>query len=298
MSASQENIRNATETLLVENYLSQDERIIVLGPSISQVQLALGDLVDSIKKWRIWAMLAYQDIQLRYRRSIIGPFWITISMAITVYTMGFLYAHLFHQDLSHYFPFLVAGMITWTLISSIITEISDGLMVVEGLVKQVKLPYALYIHRIAYRNILIFFHNIFVLVPIILIYHETAKISLASLMLIPGLLLIYINTISYGLILSMIGARYRDISQVVKSSLQIIFFVTPIMWGPEVLGGKKLYIVNYNPVYHFVELIRQPMLGSMPTLKNIVATMAVTIAGIIFSTIFFSKYRSRIVYWL
>lgn len=271
---------------------------IVLGPGQSQKELAYADLKIGIERWRVWTMLAYQDIQLRYRRSVLGPFWITISMAITVYSMGFLYAHLFHQDLSHYFPYLVAGMLSWTLISTIITDITDGLVVVEGLVKQIKLPYTLYMHRIACRNVLIFFHNIFVIIPIIIIYHETARINLYSLLLIPGLFLIYVNTISYGLIISMIGARYRDISQVIKSLLQIIFFVTPIMWTPSVLSEKSQFIVNLNPVYALLELIRQPLLGSVPTLSNLVVALLVTAVGFVVSITFFTKYRSRIVYWL
>src|SRR5690242_11037894 len=76
-------------------------------------QLAINDLVNGLKKWNIWLMLAYQDVKLRYRRSVLGPFWITISMAITVYSMGFLYGHLFHSKLQTYFPFLVAGMLGW-----------------------------------------------------------------------------------------------------------------------------------------------------------------------------------------
>lgn len=294
MSVSQETVSKVPKM----SFDIRTSKEIILGPGISQKQLGFQDFKESIKKWRIWAMLAYQDVQLRYRRSVIGPFWITLSMAITVYSMGYLYAHLFRQDLSHYFPFLVGGMLSWTLISTIITEVTDGLTVSEALVKQIKLPYTLYMHRIAYRNILIFIHNIAVLIPIILIFHETAKISFYSLMLIPGLMIIYINTLSYGLILSMVGARYRDISQLVKSLLQIIFFVTPIMWSPEILGSKNQFIIDWNPFYAFVEVIRQPLLGSMPTLRNIVTALVVTLLGIIISTIFFSKYRSRIVYWL
>src|SRR5436190_24289563 len=82
----------------------------------NQQQLAWEDLTVGTKKWRIWLTLAYQDIKLRYRRSVLGPFWLTISMAVTVYSMGFLYAHLFHTDLQQYYPFLVAGMLCWTMI--------------------------------------------------------------------------------------------------------------------------------------------------------------------------------------
>ena len=90
-----------------------------------QQQKALQDLLKGLSLWRIWVMMAWQDIYLRYRRSVIGPFWITLSMAITVYSMGFLYAHLWHVELKDYFPFLVTGMLSWALLAMLITEGTD-----------------------------------------------------------------------------------------------------------------------------------------------------------------------------
>ena len=119
---------------------------------ISRMQLAWEDLRDSIRYWRIWLLLAYQDIKLRYRRSVLGPFWITLSMAITVYTMGYLYSHLFHVNPHEYFPYLVAGMLAWSLISTTLIDVVDTFTLSENLLKQIKLPYILYIHRIATRN--------------------------------------------------------------------------------------------------------------------------------------------------
>ena len=264
----------------------------------TQTVLAWNDIKEGIQHWRIWVMLAYQDIKLRYRRSILGPFWLTISMAITVYSMGFLYGHLFHIALENYFPFLVAGMLGWSLISTIVLEFTDGFMTSDALIKQIKLPFTLYIHRIAARNLIIFFHNIIVIVPILIIYHHYVKINFNMLLLIPGLAIIYINAITYGLILAMVGSRYRDISQIIKSLIQVIFFITPVMWSPEVLGPQNHFIVDLNPFYAFLELIRAPLLGSLPSLKNIVMVIITTGAGLLLSIKLLISYRARIVYWL
>jgi ABC-type polysaccharide/polyol phosphate export permease len=267
-------------------------------PQISQSQLAKQDFLGGLKKWRVWLMLSYQDIQLRYRRSVLGPFWLTLSMAITVYSMGYLYGHLFHTDLEAYFPFLVSGMLTWALISTLITESTDAFTASDGLIKQIKLPYTLYIHQVVFRNITIFFHNIVVIIPILAIYHEVAKINFYTLMLIPGLLIIYLNAFCYGLVLAIFGARYRDISQVIKSLIQVTFFVTPIMWNPNVLPAKDHYIVALNPFYAFVQVIRQPLIGAPPELSSFIMVGAITLIGIGICAFMFSKYRSRIIYWL
>jgi lipopolysaccharide transport system permease protein len=270
----------------------------VFYPQRNQYALASQDIKIGFQKWRIWMMLAYQDIKLRYRRSILGPFWITLSMAITVYSMGYLYGHLFHTNLETYFPFLVGGMLSWALVSTCITELSEGFSVADGLIKQIKLPYSLYIHRVIMRNIIIFSHNVIVIVPILAIYHQFAKINLNTLVLLPNLFLFYVNAFIYGLVLSMIGARYRDISQIIKSLIQVAFFVTPVMWNPGLLPQKDHYLVVLNPFYSFVELLRAPLLGAAPEWSVYLMVFVVTAVGMALCTWMFSKYRSRIVYWL
>lgn len=286
-----------TVTQLDSVFDKADEGLLE-GTMPSQQYLAYQDITDGIKRWRIWLMLAYQDIKLRYRRSIIGPFWITISMAVTVYTMAFLYAHIFKQDLAKYFPFLATGMLCWTLVSTIITEVAEGFVAAEGLLKQVKLPYTVYLHRIACRNIIIFLHNVFVLIPILIIYHETAPVNLNTLIVIPGMALLYLNTMTYGMIVAMVGARFRDIAQVIKSLLQVVFFVTPVMWTPDVLGPNKQFIVTLNPVYAMLDIIRSPMMGKAPSFNSVVAAGIVTAVGLLVSIKFFTRYRARIIYWV
>jgi lipopolysaccharide transport system permease protein len=261
-------------------------------------KLAIRDLLDGLIKWRIWMTLSYQDVKLRYRRSILGPFWITISMAITTYSMGYLYSHLFHTDLQTYFPFLVSGMLSWGLISQQISDLTEAFSGSEGLIKQIKLPYSLYIHRVASRNIIVFFHNILVIVPIIAIFHQVAKINLNTLLILPGLLILYINALTFGLIFAMIGARYRDIAQVIKSLIQVAFFLTPVMWSPDILPEKDRWIVFLNPFYAFVEVIRKPLLGMVPSTGTLFMAAVITALGMFACLSMFSKYRSRIVYWL
>lgn len=282
------------ETLSAGSHVDES---IVFEPD-SQSVLALGDIMDGLRKSPIWMMLAYQDIKLRYRRSILGPLWLTLSMAITIYTMGYIYSHIFHTDMADYFPYLTGGMLGWTLISTIVLEFTDGLANSEHMIKQIKLPYSLYIHRIAARNIMIFFHNILVMVPILIVYHESAQVNLNTLLLLPGLMIVYLNALTYGLMLAMVGARYRDISQIIKSMVQVVFFITPVMWKPEALLGKNHYIVELNPFYSFIELIRAPLLGKAPALYNIEFVAITTVVGILAAWIAFVRRRSRIVYWL
>jgi lipopolysaccharide transport system permease protein len=292
----------STETIFssenIAEFQKPQEAETVFYPERNQKVLAQDDFRDGLRKWRIWMMLSYQDIRLRYRRSVLGPLWLTLSMAITVYSMGYLYGHLFHTNLETYFPFLVGGMISWALISSSITELGDAYAAEEGLIKQIKLPYTLYIHRVISRNIIIFLHTLLVIIPILIIFHQVAKVNLNSLLLVPNLIIFYVNAFTYGILLSMVGARYRDLSQIIKSLVQVIFFVTPVMWNPSLLPQKDHYLVYLNPFYAFVELIRAPLLGQAPEAVIYLMCALVTGLGIFLCKGMFSRYRARIVYWI
>lgn len=261
-----------------------------------KMRLAWADLGEGLVSWRIWLLLSWQDIRLRYRRSLLGPFWITISMAITIYSMGFLYGHLFKTDLRAYYPFLAAGMLSWALINMLITDGTNTFVEAESYLKQMKLPYSIFLLRTICRNFIIFFHNIVVIVPILIIFH--IGISLHLLALIPALLLIALNAFVYGMIFAIVGTRYRDIGQIILSLMQVAFFLTPIMWNANILPAHYQFVVKLNPFAQFIELMRAPLMGSLPSHYAIASTLAITLLGIVMALCLFSRVRHRIIYWL
>lgn len=263
-----------------------------------QRQKAYLDLWDGLKKWKIWMALAWQDIKLRYRRSVIGPLWITLSMAITVYSMGFLYSRLFHMDLDSYFPYLVSGMLAWGLISGLLIESTEVYLFSSSLIRQIKIPYSFHIHRLCTRNLIIFAHNFLVLIPIYLIFNHRYHLSWAWLTIVVNLILFYINAFLLTNIIAMVCARYRDLGQVIKSLLQVLFFLTPVMWEPSALSDQYKWLVLLNPLYNFIQLIRQPLLGLYLDWLQYGVVILSTLFCALIHQILFVRYRSRIVYWL
>lgn len=261
-----------------------------------QQRLAFQDIRAGLIMWRVWLLLGWQDVKLRYRRSTLGPFWITISMAVTIYTMGFLYGVLFKQNMSTYYPFLAAGLLSWSLISTIICESTNIFIEAERFIKQMKQPYSLFIFRAITRNFIIFFHIILAFIPIAIFFK--ISLNLNSLYFFLGLFLIWLNGVSYSTILATLGARYRDLTQLINSLVQIIFFLTPIIWSPKLLPENLKFIVELNPFAEFIELLRNSLLGLPLSEFNLPIVLGITIVGLCFSFLLFAKYRSRIVYWL
>lgn len=267
-----------------------------ISPLNIQRKKASEDIQTGLAMWRVWLLLSWQDIKIRYKRSTLGPFWLTISMAITIYSMGFLYGVLLKQDLNTYYPFLAAGLLSWGLISTILCESTSIFIESEKFLKQMKQPYSLFIFRTMTRNFIIFFHNIVVFIPIALIFH--VKINLNSLYFFLALFVIWINGISYSCILAILGARYRDLSQLVTSLVQVIFFLTPILWSAKLLPENLQFIVQYNPFADLIELMRNSLLGLPTDSFSLIIILAITALGISIAFPLFIKYRSRIVYWL
>ncbi|NNM58458.1 MAG: ABC transporter permease [Legionellales bacterium] len=254
------------------------------------------DIADSIFRYQIWFLLGWQDIKLRYRRSTIGPFWLTLSMAVTIYSMGFLYAKLFHVKLVDYYPYLTVGMISWQFISSIVNESTQGFLQAESFLKEMKLPAPVFIMRMIFRNFLILLHNLPVYIPIIFIFH--IKLNLYFLLFIPALLLIILNGFVYGTLLAFLGARFRDVGQIVASLIQVIFFITPIMWSTSALTPQDAALVQKNPFAIFIELLRAPLLGTTAPVSDYLFACISGIIGLILLMLLYPRYKSRLIYWL
>jgi ABC-2 type transport system permease protein/lipopolysaccharide transport system permease protein len=118
-----------------------------------------------------------------------------------------------------------------------------------------------------------------------------------GLLAIPGLIVLITNGALANLSIGIISARFRDVPPLIGSVVQIVFFVTPIFWKPELLKGKE-YVTDLNPFFHLLEIVRAPMLGNVPSAKSWVAVLLITLFNIAITGAFFSRYRSRISYWV
>ena len=261
----------------------------------SQTTLAFRDIGQAVRQPELWLMLGWQDIKQRYRRSIIGPFWLTLSTAIMVFALGFLYAAIFRQPLGEYFPYLATGLVVWTFISGTAIDGCQAFITSEGMIKQIRVPFATYALRSVWRNLIILGHNA-VIVLVVVAWFSGGSISALPLV-VPALLLVVLNECWVTLVLAMICARFRDVPQIVANFMQLLFFVTPIIWQPGSLPGRQRF-VYWNPFYHFVEIVRAPILGKVPAAGSWIVVLLITLLGWALCFFLFQRYRRRIAYWM
>jgi ABC-type polysaccharide/polyol phosphate export permease len=256
---------------------------------------ALRDFVDGFLAVHIWWQFGLHDVKQRYRRSVLGPFWLTISTGILVAALGFLYARILNQEVRDYLPFLAVGLIVWHFISTTISESCQAFIAADTLIKQVQAPMTVHVLRMLCRNFMIFLHQAIIL---ILVAALSPPVTLLEVIWVPlGVLAIMVNMVWIALVLGPLCARFRDIPLIVQNIIQITFFVTPILWKPGVLGDRG-WVADWNPVYHFIELVRAPILtGSVPT-ASWIFVLATSVVGFSIALPLFARTRGRIAYWV
>lgn len=263
----------------------------------SIVGVGFDDIVAGIKHFPLIMMLGWQDIRQRYRRSVLGPFWLTLSMGVMIGTIGVVFSQILSASIDQFIPFLSAGLILWGTISTVVTEACTAFIFSEGVIKQLPLPLSVHMFRMIWRNIIILAHNIVILPLVFLVVGK--PFSLVALVSIPGFLLAAVNLSWISFLLGIICTRYRDFPQIIGSLLQIVFYLTPIIWMPDLLPQRaSLYLLDINPAYHLLEIIRAPLLGQFPTALNWGVASFSAIVGWLITLSFYNRYKHRIAYWL
>ncbi len=253
------------------------------------------EIIDALLRHEQWFFMAFQDIGLRYRRSMIGPWWVTISTGITVLILGFLWSHIFNQAIDTYLPFFAIGFVVWGWMSSQILESAGGFLQFHGVIKQIKLPFPIFTLRCNVRQGIILLHNSLIIAAVLLLIGK--GLSWINLIAIPSLILIQLNLTLLSIVVTIFCTRYQDVTQVVNVATQIIFFFTPILWQVESIKSKA-YLAEWNPIYHWIELIRAPLLGTLPTLSDYLWSGVSVVILFILATYFLGRYRSRVAFWL
>ena len=273
-------------------------RSLVPAPVITPAQsrAAVRDLADALHHWRVWLALAFNDIKARYRRSKLGQFWLTISMAVTIGALAVVYSALFRLEIATYIPLIATGFIAWSLIATLITDGAGVFIEAESYLRNAPLAKSTFVFRVIIRNLVVFAHNL-VLVPLVMLLFGIVPTP-ATLLFVPALLLTLANGVWLAAVLGTICARYRDLPPIVASVVQIAFFVSPVMWTRDLLSAEKQFIVTLNPFAAFLEVLREPLLGRVPSLSAWLVVLAITLVGMLGGFVFFARFRARIAYYM
>ena len=265
------------------------------GETESQWLKAMDDLRDGAMEWRLWGTIAWQDLRNQYRRSVIGPFWMTLSMAILVIILGLIWSKLLGSQRGQYMPYIALGFITWQLIQNMVQVGCKVFIAEREVIRQLPGPLSIHVFGLVWQQLIIFGHNIWVYVGVAIVYSIWP--GMTALLALPGLFLVCINVFWMALLLGLISSRFRDIPQFIQSFIRPLFYLTPIIWSPDMLPGRAIF-VDINPLYHLIEMVRSPLLGEVPAMQSYVFVLAIAVIGWAVTFVVFMRYRWRIAYWV
>lgn len=258
-------------------------------------RFAVNDLLAGARLWRLAWSLGWLDIRLRYRGSMLGPFWLTISTGVMVGALGFLYSALFHMSLRDYLPFLVLSQVLWGFLASLVSESCSVFTESEPIIRSIRMPFFVFGMRTLVRNVLVLLHNVCVIVVVFAVLRIWPGAT--ALLAIPAIPLWIVDALALSLLLGGICARFRDILPIVNSIMQIAFFVSPVIWKPEQLGVHAVWL-PFNPFYDMLEILRSPILGVAPSPLVWVGALVYSAILCAFSWAFFIRARGRIAFWI
>jgi ABC-type polysaccharide/polyol phosphate export permease len=262
--------------------------------ALFQLQMALRDLRTSFQRIGLAWSLAWHDVVSRYRGSILGPFWITLSMGVMVLGIGLLYASLFQIPASEHLPFVALGIVFFGVMTGMINEGCETFVQAAGMLSQTSLPMFTFVWRTVLRNLIYLAHHL-VIVVLVLAFSgwREANVPVA----VVGLVLMVANAGWLSMVVGIASARFRDIPQIVISVMQFAFLFTPVFWRPDSRAGLQP-ILDFNPFYHLLETVRAPLLGQAVDAGSYLVLIALAVVGWTLTFALFARTRRRIVHYL
>ena len=258
---------------------------------------AVGDVAEGLRRWRSWFYLAVEAVKNQYRRTVIGPWWLTLQTAAYVVGLAVLFGAIFHQPLDEFVPYVAAGFICYTLLAGLTGKGADVFVNSAGTLLSTRQPLSMLVFQTVCVEFLQFAHNL--LIVVVFVAFGMVPISPLLLLVVPAVIAIAVNGIAVGLWLGPTVARFRDVGPFVASVLQVMMFFTPVFWQVEQIDeGSRAALVGWNPFAYLLGLFRDPLLGVAPSAAIWTGVLVVTVLNVILAAWVFTRSRSRLPYWV
>ncbi len=254
-------------------------------------------LFRPLRNREFWMFMSANDIRYKYKRTLLGPFWLMFTNAIYIAMLSFVFGALFKNDDPLYVPWVASGVLLWNSIGSVLRESATVFYDKRGFLMQTgafQAPQLIY--WVIWRNVLVFAHQLPIVAVVLVFFHALPSVQ-SVLMLIPGLFLFLMALLPVSLSIALMTARLRDLEPLIATILMALFFVTPIMWYPDMLGDKA-WLAYYNPMTYLLELIRNPLLGLPVSVTGYAVSGGVAAFFWLFTIALYQRFANRLAFWV
>ena len=243
---------------------------------------------------RIAAVLAWSDMHCQYVRSVLGPFGMSIRMAIMVAVLGFVTGFLSEGGVVSRLPLLALSLTAWTFLSGVTIDATTALRRSASLIKDRALPPVTILLQCTFRHALFALHN--ACVPLLL-WLFLAPLDITGVVAaLPGLVLFIGCTLSLSLVLGPLTTRFRDLGPVIKSALALAFVSSPVIWPPEMIDQDSA-LIRLNPLTHLFAVWREPLVAGHVAMTSEIYVLGCSVALVLASVVTIPHLR-RAAFWI
>jgi ABC-type polysaccharide/polyol phosphate export permease len=256
-------------------------------------------LADVWRYRHFWLSLVRMDLQVRYRRSVLGIGWSLLQPIATALVLCIVFHQIFHVPIPEYVPFLLAGLAWWAYVTGVIGRGCQCFVEAESYIRQHPVPLAVYPLRTAMGAMIHFL--IALAMVLFLTWSFRGLANLAALpALAAGLAILFVLGWSLAVLAGWMNTIFRDIQHLTEIGFQILFYLTPVMYPADFLARNNMtWLVKWNPLVHLLAIVRDPLIeGTVPSLSAYGMALACTLFATGAATLLLGRMQRKVILYL
>jgi ABC-type polysaccharide/polyol phosphate export permease len=246
-----------------------------------------------------WLSLVKMDLRNRYRGSVLGIGWSLLHPIATTLVICAVYYKIVKADVREFVPFLMAGLACWTYLVGVTLQGCQCFIQAESYIRQHSLPLAVYPLRTALGASV---HLLLALVVVVLLSWGLRGLdnALALLSLAPAVLLLTLFGWSVGVLAGFVNTIFRDTHHLLEIGFQLLFYLSAVIYPKELLYENNAgWLVDYNPMVAFMNLIREPVLaGRLPSAWDLGFAGSVVLVGTLLAGFVLHRWQKHLIHYL
>lgn len=223
------------------------------------------ETLQRLKKYKpLLNELVVRDLKIKYRRSVLGYVWSLLNPLMMMAVMSLVFSYMFRYDIPNYPLYLICGQTLWTFFNESTNMAMHSVLGNGALIRKVYIPK--YIFPIS-RVLSCFVTMSFSLVAILLVMLVTRVPFTWKLLLLPiPLAFLLLFCMGVGMALAAFAVYFRDVIHLYSVVVMAWMYVTPIFYPISALPESVAFLLQFNPMYHYVTFFRDVVIyGTVPS---------------------------------
>jgi len=244
----------------------------------------------------IWA-LALKELKLRYKRSVLGFLWALLNPALLMLVLTVVFANLMVFKTPHYAIFLLTVLLPWTFFGQTISYAAESIVGNGDLIKKVATSKIVFPLAAVISNLINLLLSLIPLAILVLVLRH--PFYLTWLYLPVPLIALTIFTSGVTFFFATANVYYRDVAHIVQILLQILFYVTPIIYGLDFFPAQYRWLFKLNPLVDLLDGFRKAVYdGTLPSVESIVTSFVCAFLALIIGFAIFRKHQDEFVFYV